>query len=40
MLTFRGRDHGPPLTPVSQIGVVGLLPMTAQSLIARLRKRA
>ena len=39
-LTLRGRDAGPLLTRVSQTGTVSLLPMTAQSLMARLRKRA
>ncbi|MCY3597886.1 MAG: site-specific integrase [Rhodospirillales bacterium] len=35
-----GRDDDPLLTRVSQTGVVSLLLMTAQSLMARLRKRA
>ena len=39
-LDVRRRDEGPLLTRVSQTGVVSLLPMTAQSLMARLRKRA
>lgn len=39
-LTLRGRDDGPLFTQVSQTGVVSPLPVTAQSLMARLRKRA
>ncbi len=39
-LDARGRAEGPLLTRVSQTGAASLLPMTAQSLMARLRKRA
>ncbi len=39
-LAHRGRDEGPLLARVSQAGAVSLLPVTAQSLMARLRRRA